>query len=113
MIMLSKLSFSPNIEMFLSFISFWNTAINAFVIPFRIMLPSLFDVAVMLSLPIVGEGIPTLYNEDFEELSYPVSKENSSYGKYMEIHQRTHGRVSKNWTPRFSFLLALQIIPLQ
>ena len=49
----------------------------------------------MLGLPIIGQDIPTLYDEVFKELGYPVSKENSSYGKYMEEHQREQGVVSK------------------
>ena len=58
--MLSKLSFSPNIDMFLTLIGFWNFTIDTFVFQFRIMSPSLFDVAMMLGLPIVGEDTPTL-----------------------------------------------------
>ena len=57
MIMLSKLSFSPNIDMFLTLLSFWNTSINAFIFPFGIMSPSLFDVAVMLGLLIIRKDI--------------------------------------------------------
>ena len=94
MIIFSKLNFSPNINMFVALISFWNTAINACVLPFGIMSPSLFDVAVMLGLPIIGEDIPSLYEERFEDLGCPVSKENSSYGKFMEEHRWDHGAVS-------------------
>ena len=65
------------------------------VFPFGIMSPSLFDVAVMLGLPIIGEDIPTLFDEDFEEFDSPVSKWNSTYGKYMEIHRHTQGTMSK------------------
>ena len=86
-IMLSKKNFSPNIDMFFSFLGFWNTAINAFVFLFRIMSPSLFDVAARLGLPIVGEDIPTLYDEDFEDLDCLVSKENAAYGKYLKEHK--------------------------
>ena len=57
-IMLSKMSFSLNIEMFLTFLGFWNSAINAFVFPFGMMSPTLFDVATMLGLPIIGKDIP-------------------------------------------------------
>ena len=75
MIMLSNLSFSPNNEMFLAFLSFWNFTINTFVFPFGIMSPTLFDVATMLGLPIMGENIPAFYDEAFEDLGYPVYKE--------------------------------------
>ena len=79
--MLSKKNFSPNIDMFLSFLDFWNMVINVFVFPFGIMSPT--DVAAILGLPIVGEDIPPLYDENFEDLSCPVSKENAAYGKYL------------------------------
>ena len=39
MVMLSKLSFSPNINMFLTLLDFWNISINTFVFPFGIMSP--------------------------------------------------------------------------
>ena len=55
--MLSKKNFSHNINMFLSFLVFWNTVINAFVFLFGIMSPSLFDIVAMLGLPIVGEDM--------------------------------------------------------
>ena len=85
--MLSKMSFSPNIEMFLTFLGFWNLAINAFVFPFGIISPTLFDVPTMLGLPIIGEDILPLCDDDFEELGCPVSKENAAYGKYMKEHK--------------------------
>ena len=93
--MLSKISFSPNIEMFLTFLSFWNLAINAFMFSFRIMSPTSFDVATMLRLQIVGEDIPPLYDEDFEDLSCLVSKENAAYGKYIKKHRREQGVMGK------------------
>ena len=49
----------------------------------------------MLDLPIIGEDIPTLYDEGFEELGCPVSKENSSYSRYMEVYQHIQGAISK------------------
>ena len=69
MIMLSKMSFSPNNEMLLTFLGFWNSTINGFVFPFEIMSPTLFDIVTMLGLLIVGEDIPSLYDEGFEDLS--------------------------------------------
>ena len=94
MIMFSKLNFSPNIDMFMALIGFWNTAINAFIFPFGIMSPSLFDVAVMLRLLIIGEDILSLYEERFEDLGCPISKENASYSKFMEEHRRERDAVS-------------------
>ena len=61
---------------------------------FGIMSPSLFDVVVMLELPIIGEDIPSLYEEEFKDLGCPISKENSSYGKFMEEHRQERGAVS-------------------
>ena len=58
--MLSKLSFSTNIDMFLTLIGFWNFTIHAFVFQFGIMYLSLFDVAMMLGLPIIREDTLTL-----------------------------------------------------
>ena len=75
--------FSPSNEMFLFFLSFWNSTINAFIFPFGIMSSTLFDVATMLGLLIIGEDIPTLYDEGFEELGCPVYKEIARYGKYI------------------------------
>ena len=94
MIMFSKLNFSSTIDMFVALMGFWNTAINAFVFPFSIMSPSLFDVVVMLGLPIIGEDILSLYEERFEDLSCLVFKENSSYGKFMEEHKWEQGAIS-------------------
>ena len=51
------------------------------------MWPFLFDVATMLGLPIIGEDIPPLYDEGFEDPDYPVSKENIAYGKYMNKYR--------------------------
>ena len=84
--MLSKMSFFPNIDMFLAFLGFWNSAINAFLLPFGMMSPTLFNIATILGLPIIGEDIRPLCNEDFEDLGYPVSKENTAYGKYIKEH---------------------------
>ena len=103
MIMLSKLSFSPNIDMFLTFLGFWNTSINAFVFPFGIMSPSLLDIAIMLGLPITGEDLSSLYDEAFEELGCSVSKENSAYSRYMEIHRQIDGGVSQTEHHAFLF----------
>ena len=103
MIMLFKLNFSPNIKMSLSLLGFWNSTINAFVFLFDIMSPSLFDVPVMLGPPIIGKNIPTLYDEDFEELGCPVSKENYTYGKYMEIHRCSQGAMSNTEHNAFFF----------
>ena len=86
-IMLSRISFSPNNEMVLAFLDFWNSAINAFVFPFGIMSPTLFDVAIMLRLPITGEDIPPLYDEDFKDLGCPISKENATYSKCLKEHK--------------------------
>ena len=95
MIMLSKLNFSPNIDMFLTFLGFWNSTIKAFIFPFGIMSPSLFDVATMLGLPIIGEDIPTLYDDAFDNFSYPLYKEISSYGNYMNEYRCKSCDVSK------------------
>ena len=95
MIMLSKLSFSPNIDMFLSFLSFWNSSINAFIFSLGIMSPLLFDVATMLGLLIIGNHIPTLYDEEFEDLNCPIYKEIAGYGKYMKEYKQDQGNVSK------------------
>ena len=94
-IMLSKMSFSSNIEMFLTFLVFWKSAINTFVFPFGIMSPTLFDVATMLGLPIIGEDIPPFYDKDFEDLGCLISKENATYGKYMKEHKQKQGVVGK------------------
>ena len=67
------------------------------------MSPSLFDVAATLGLPIVGEDIPPLYDEDFEDLGCPVSKENAVYGKYLKEHKREHGAMSKSEHNAFLF----------
>ena len=81
--------------MFLAFLVFWNSTINAFVFPFGMMTPTLFDIATMLGLPIIGENIPLLYDEDFEDLSCPISKENAAYDKYIKEHRREQGAVGK------------------
>ena len=51
------------------------------------MSPILFDIATMLGLPIIGEDIPILHDEGFEDLDCPIYKELASYGKYMEEHR--------------------------
>ena len=79
MIMLSKQDFSPSIDMILTFIDFWNSAINAFVFPFGIMSPSLFNAVAILGLLIISEEVPTLYSEPFEDLDCIVTKDISSY----------------------------------
>ena len=101
--MLSKLSFSPNNDMFLTFLGFWNSTISTFVFLCGIMSPTLFDVATMLGLPIIGEDIPTLHYEDFEDLGCLVYKEITSYSKYMEKHRRLQGAVNKTEHNAFIF----------
>ena len=87
MIMLLKMNFSHNNGMFLTFLNFRNSTINAFVFPFKIMSPTLFDIATMLSLPIMGKDISLAYDEVFEDLGCPISKENAAYGKYINEHK--------------------------
>ena len=89
--------------MFLTFLNFWNSIINAFVFSFGIMSPTLFDVATMLCLPIIGEDIPTHHDEDFEDLGCPVYKEIASYSKYMEEHRRLQGSIYKTEHNAFIF----------
>ena len=95
MIMFSKQEFSPNIDMLFSFLGFQNLAINAFVFPFGIMSPSLFDVPAILGLPIMGNEIPLLYSEPFEDLNYIVSKEISSYGTFIIKYNQITSTVEK------------------
>ena len=49
----------------------------------------------MLGLPIIGENIPPLYDEDLKDLGYPISKENAAYDKYIKEHRREQGAVGK------------------
>ena len=49
----------------------------------------------MLGLSTIGEDIPSLYDEGFEDLDYPVSKENAAYGKYMKEHKQEQGAIGK------------------
>ena len=83
MILFSNLNFSPNIDMFLTFLSFWNSAINAFIFPFGMMSPTLFDIATMLGVLIIVKGIPTLYDDAANDLGSPIYNEIASFGKYM------------------------------
>ena len=87
MIMFSKQEFSPNIDMFLAFICFWNSTISAFEFPFGIISPFLVDVATMLSLPIIGEKVATLYNEAFVDIGCIVYKEIAGYGNFMNEYR--------------------------
>ena len=73
--------------MFLAFICFWNSTISAFVFPFGIISPFLFNVAIMLSLPIIGEKVATLYNEAFMDIGWIVSKEIAGYGNFMNEYR--------------------------
>ena len=67
------------------------------------MSPSLFVVATMLGLPIIGEDIPILYDESFEDLNYPMYNEIASHNKHMEKHKRLQGAISKTEHNAFIF----------
>ena len=52
---------------------------------------------------IINEDIPSLHDENFEDLSYPMYKEIASYGKYMEEPRQLQGTVSKTEHNTFVF----------
>ena len=57
----------------------------------------------MLGLPTISEDIPTLYDDDFQHLGYPMYREISGYGKYMNEYRQEQGAVSKTGHSAFIF----------
>lgn len=55
-----------NYPLIFSFLSFCSTTMNIFVFPFGFMTITLQDVATMLGFLIVGDEIPSLFNQPFE-----------------------------------------------
>ena len=62
MILLYKKEVSLNFRLLYGFLSFWNTSVNTFGLPFGIMSPTLHDVVVIVGLPIDGDEVPFLHN---------------------------------------------------
>ena len=55
MIILLKREIPPNFDLLYGFLNFWNTFVNAFILPFGMMSPMLYDIDVILGLLIYGD----------------------------------------------------------
>ena len=61
-ILLSKKEVSLNFGLLYGFLSFWNTSVNAFNLPFNMMSPTLHDMVAIVGLPMDGDEVPFLHD---------------------------------------------------
>ncbi|RZB97048.1 hypothetical protein D0Y65_020642, partial [Glycine soja] len=73
----------PNYPLIFSFLSFWSIATNTFVFPFRFMTITLQDIATILGLPIIGDEIPSLFDQPVEDLGYSFDHFTNGYPHFI------------------------------
>lgn len=103
MIILSKKEIPPNFRLLHGSLSFWNTPVNAFVLLFSMMSPTLHDVAAIVGLLVDGDEIPFLYDVLNHDLGFQVNKKNNSYSTFINTFNRGSGLIGK--TEHKTFLL--------
>ena len=92
-IMLTKNETTLNPGLLYGLIGFWNTFINGFVSLFRMISPTLPDVAVILGLPIDGEELPSLFAQIPEDMGFKITKKTSSYSSFIATFNKRRGPV--------------------
>lgn len=82
------------LDLLFVFAGFWSTPLNGFLFPFRMINPTLLDVATITGLPIIGEEPSSLHTTLVEDLKIMFSKSASSYASFLVTNKKKQEVVS-------------------
>ena len=88
MILLSKKDIPPNFGLLYDFLRFWSTVVNAFILPFGMMSPTLHDVATIVGLLVDRDEVLFFHNILDNDLGFQVNKKSNAYSTFFNTFNR-------------------------